>query len=84
MYYEILRERVEHLKEMINEKIRCKSLDIRYNVEIRSFILDIKFSFIDIGIRLDEEMINRMSLEDLFNEVVNLIEKECRKLYLKE
>ncbi len=84
MYYEILRERVKHLKEMINEKIRCKSLDIRYNVEIRSFLLDIKFSFIDIGIRLDEEMINRMSLEDLFNEVVNLIEKECRKLYLKE
>ena len=78
------RFKIENLKEMINEKTRSISVDIRYSVETRSFIIDIGFSFIDIGIRLDEELINKMSVEQIFIIVLNNIEKECRKLYLKE
>ena len=77
-------ERVKKLKEMINEKTRCISVDIRYNIELRIFMIDIRFSFIDIGIRLDEELINEMPVEQVFNIIENYIEKECRKLYMKE
>jgi len=77
------RLKIENLKEMIYEKIRCISVDIIYNVEIRSFVLDIRFIYIDIGIRLAEEAINEMTLEQVFNIVLTYIEKEFRKLYLK-
>lgn len=76
--------KIENLKEMINEKTRCIGVDIIYNAEIRSFILNIEFSYIDIGIRLSEELINKMPVEQVFIIVLNFIEKEFRKLYLKE
>lgn len=66
------------------KKTRCISVDIRYNVEIRSFILDIRFIYIDIGIRLAEELINKMRVEQVFIIVLDSIEKEFKKLYLKE
>ena len=77
------RFKIETLKEMINEKTRCISVDIIYDVEIGSFILDIEFSYIDIGIRLAEELIHKIPVEQVFNIVLTYIEKEFRKLYLK-
>lgn len=78
------RFKIENLKDMINDKTRSISVDIRYIVEFRSFVIEIEFAFIKIGIRLSEELISNMSVEQIFNIVSTYIEKECRKLYLKE